>query len=75
MNKLARKTKKISFRIGLRLGVESIALLTVLVLFIGTMVRRSLRDEFVNSVRALVRSGVTVMNQQNHAAVKNLHHV
>ncbi|MBQ3825322.1 MAG: hypothetical protein II811_04225, partial [Spirochaetaceae bacterium] len=72
MKSLKNKTKKISFRIGLTLGLEIVALLFVLILFIGGTMRKSLRDEYVNSAMALVRSGVKIMNQRNSRSTQQL---
>ena len=72
MESLKNKTKKISFRIGLTLGLEIVTLLFVLILFISGTMRKSLRDEYVNSAMALVRSGVKIMNQRNSRSTQQL---
>ena len=54
------------------LGLEIVTLLFVLILFISGTMRKSLRDDFVNSAMALVRSGVKIMNQRNSRSTQQL---
>jgi len=72
MNIFQRKSKKLSVRIGLTVGIEIFILLSVLVLFITKRTRSSLREEFTQSAEALIKSSALLLNQRNSRSMQQL---